>query len=201
MLLQIKNFYRQLSKIKNLSSPSWSKLRGFGESRILKSSYFWIAFVPLIAKLFRYINTVNIEFIKLDLELPFSWQMFFWGAFFASIANLIYSFKCPNIIKMFEDYSEFEDSGRGEQQLLNIFAVIFYESYYKEKSKDNQLFINQLFIFQDDFCESENDQALLENNDLVLGSTIGKLKIRQDCLKNAFWYVYEFANQWHWSVN
>ena len=190
MLLQINKFYGQLSEIKNLFTPSWSKLRGFGESRILKSSYFWIAFVPLTAKLFRYINNVNIEFIKLDFELPFSWQMFFWGAFFASIANLIYAFKCPDITKMFENYSEFESSGRGEQQLLNIFAVIFNKSYYKGESTTNQL-----CTFQDDFCEVENDWSSFENNGFELWSTIRKLNIRKDCLKNAFWYVYDFANE------
>ena len=91
---------------------SWSRLRNFGDNQILKSSYFWIAFVPLVAKILRHVNSVNIEFykeiIKLDLELPFSWQLFFWGALFTSIANLIYAIKCPDIIKNFDDFSEFE---------------------------------------------------------------------------------------------
>lgn len=155
--------------------PSWSKLRGFGESRVLKSSYFWIAFVPLMAKIFRYINTIKIEFIKLDLELPFSWQMFFWGAFFASIANLIYAIKCPEIVKKFENYSEFEKSGRGNQQLLNEFALVY--------DKSNHFILDE---FRREFCE--------EDDEYMATGSIPKLIIRQDCLKNAFWYVHEYSN-------
>ena len=132
----------------------------------------------------------SIEFIKLDLELPFSWQMFFWGAFFASIANLIYVFKCPDIIKMFENYSEFESSGRGKQQLLNIFEDIFCQSYYKKKRD-----FSPLSTFRYKFCEDRDLEFSLQDNERELSHLISNLNIKKDCLKNAFWYVYDFANQ------
>jgi hypothetical protein len=142
-----------------------------------------------MAKLFRYVNTVNIEFIKLDLELPFSWQMFFLGAFFASIGNSIYAVKCPSIIKIFENYSDFKNSGRGKQQLLNEFAIIFAENCSKNSSE-----FAKYLTFKSSFCESENNEDLHEKHKLVLVEKIRNLKIKPDCVQDAFWYFYDFAN-------
>jgi hypothetical protein len=175
----------------------WSRLRHFGDNQILRSSYFWIAFVPLVAKILRYVNSVNIEFykqiIKLDLELPFSWQLFFWGALSTSIANIIYAINCPNFIKKFDDYSGFEKSGRSDQQLLNEFAIVFSERYYQKGEKSAE---TTFFDFKDQFCDNhyQTDKDAFEESSYDTVQYIPKLRIKKDSLKDAFWFFYNYLD-------
>lgn len=82
--------------------PTWRRLRRYGESRVIKSSYFWVVFVPIAAKL-----TPQIEKIlsslgnTITLSLPFSWQMFYFGSIFFAISSWIYSTKCPYLIQKY----------------------------------------------------------------------------------------------------
>lgn len=75
----------------------WSTLKSFGDSYILKVSYFSLAAVPLIAK-----NT-----IKLGGEgFPLYLKLMFFSSLFISIGNIFYSVFCPNLIKTFESPNE-----------------------------------------------------------------------------------------------
>lgn len=75
----------------------WTALRSFGESYILKVSYFSLAAVPFIAK-----NT-----IKLGVEgFPVYLKLMFFSSLLISIGNVFYSVFCPKLIKKFESPNE-----------------------------------------------------------------------------------------------
>ena len=71
----------------------WTSLRAFGESYILKVSYFSLAAVPLIAK----------NILKLGVVgFPFYLKLIFFSSLLISVGNILYSVFCPKLIKRFD---------------------------------------------------------------------------------------------------
>lgn len=72
----------------------------------------WMLITPVFAKALSSTNSVTVSFLQTDndisLSLPFSWQVFFFCALSFTIANLIYFYKCPLLIKKYGYYSDFE---------------------------------------------------------------------------------------------
>ena len=100
------------------ATPAWSFVGKFGGNRLLRSAYFWLVFVPIADRVLE--NVGNIFTISLfgktyDLviALPFSWQMFYFCDVFIGIANLLYAFRCPRLIRDYSKYEEFERTGQG----------------------------------------------------------------------------------------
>jgi len=104
---------------------NWLQISDIGNSKIVKSMLIWIFVTPIFAKLLGSVKTANISFIQLDspinLSLPFSWQVFFFCALSFSIANIIFSFKCPDLIKKYKYYSDFESRDNSLYLLINYF--------------------------------------------------------------------------------
>ncbi|MGV3660750.1 MAG: hypothetical protein ACO1TE_11220 [Prosthecobacter sp.] len=94
--------------------------------------------MPVVAKLFANLpSELAIKVfdapLKLQLELPFSWIALFFCALFVSLANLIYTFLCPDLIKVYDDFPAFKSSSR-DASLLRSALAIFRES--KSDGKD-----------------------------------------------------------------
>ena len=107
--------------------PVWSSLAKLGNSKIIKSSYFWIFFVPIMAKLLESApNTICIGTIenclRITLALPFSWVAFYFSSLFFGIALLIYYWKCPIILRNVDSWSVFTKKGLTIEWLLSQFA-------------------------------------------------------------------------------
>ncbi len=102
---------------------SWTSLRVYGSSSIVKSSYVWFIAIPMIARLYSTCNEENnsgkwyCERI-IEFDLPFNWKMAFYGAVLFAIATFIYQIFCPHIIKNYKSYEEFSKSGRGVGYLI-----------------------------------------------------------------------------------
>ncbi len=101
---------------------NWSKINKVGNSKILKTSYYWLIIIPLFAKLLSGIKdilTFNIFGVEVIIRfsLPFSWQLFYISALLIAIADIIYTYKCPELIKEFKDYNSYQMSGRTALQL------------------------------------------------------------------------------------
>lgn len=121
-----KQILREIGKLE-IRTPSWENLSKVGRDRFVRSSYFWLLFVPIAANLMsQFPDTISLRMppnqqITFSLDLPFSWQMFFTGAVFFSIANFVYGFFCPDLIRMFPSFAEFKDEGREQEQLKDQF--------------------------------------------------------------------------------
>lgn len=104
----------------------WDRLNRIGQSKALKSSYWFMLLVPTLAKMLKHLPTETVIFGKqysFYTDLPFSWVALFFCAVLVSIGNVIYALFCPRLIKGFEDYQSFERSGRGSEflrQALNV---------------------------------------------------------------------------------
>ena len=125
--------------------PSWSSLRWLGQSRLLRSSFFWIIFVPIAAKALSatgspVLNPIPGTNLSLALELPFSWNLFFFGALFTAAANLVFLIACPPIIRDYITYADFAGQGKGASSLLIAFETLVqkhHASLTKSELKGN----------------------------------------------------------------
>lgn len=107
--------------------PRWSGLRQIGQIRILRTSYAWIFLVPIAAKTLAKMNeffTINIgqQTLVLDTTLPFSWQMFYFSSVSVAIACVIYSWRCPSIVKDYPTFAHFASEYRAIDFLRNYAA-------------------------------------------------------------------------------
>jgi len=90
--------------------PAWSSLRSLGNNRIIKTSYLWLFIVPIVAKLIQeFPSQFKItDDLILTLGLPFSWHMFYFAAVCFTFASILYSWKCPPLIRDYADWSEYK---------------------------------------------------------------------------------------------
>ena len=110
--------------LNRLTPIEWSDLRRFGTSAVLKSSYFWLASIPIAAKLllqlkqpfvFTFLGKEHTVF----LHLPFSWYLFYFSAVAFATASALFGFYCPRIIKRYSSFGDFYGEGSGARELLS----------------------------------------------------------------------------------
>jgi len=152
--------------------PTWSQLSAIGRNRLFRSSYFWIVFVPLVAKLTSTIpERIKIPWVETSIELnaslPFSWTVFYFSAVFFALGSVLYSVFCPHIIKTYRNFAEFLEHGEGgkylygqAQQHLNdtdssgISLAHIIGAYFTSKYKQDELIeflkLNDINFYIDD---------------------------------------------------
>jgi hypothetical protein len=111
---------------KRLDHITWSDLRRFGTNRVLKSSYWWLAIVPIAAKILLQFNQpfVFTFFGKehtIFFRLPFSWYLFYFAAVAFAIASGLFSLFCPKMIKRNASFADFYRESSGAQELLEYY--------------------------------------------------------------------------------
>ncbi len=99
---------------------TWTKLRRWGNSRVLKSSYIFLLVVPIVAKLMapfggRYVITVSWidRPLEVDIALPFRWVIFYGMAVCFAAGQFVYGFACPEIVKDYASFAEYRKSHKG----------------------------------------------------------------------------------------
>lgn len=106
-------------------SISWVLVNTFGTLRISKSSYYYLLIVPILVKALEKVNNpfsfiIGESEIQLNLELPFSWYLFYFAAVSIAIGFLLYQIFCPDLIRKFRNYGEFLAAGESDIYLDTI---------------------------------------------------------------------------------
>lgn len=129
---------------------SWVLVNSLGKLKFSKSSYYYLIIIPIIVKLLEKVETpLSLELgnniILLNLELPFSWYFFYFGAVSIAIGSILYELFCPELIKSYSNYGEFLKSGQSDSYLdkvarkhkLSLYFLTFIgEPYIEEKVKE-----------------------------------------------------------------
>ncbi len=109
----------------------WSSIRAISNSKMVKSAYIWLMIVPIMAKTLSslgdelHLKLFGEQFV-FNTQLPFAWQMLFTAAIFFALANSIYRLYCPDIIKLYKNYREFEHSGKTiDQTSLYLYDMVW----------------------------------------------------------------------------
>lgn len=100
----------------------WSRTRWFGRNRIVRSSYLWLAGVPIAARLVRALQAQVVEpgwaqQVVHSLHLPFSWKILFTASLLWAIATALFDLRCPEIIR---DYASLGDFLAQHKQHLHL---------------------------------------------------------------------------------
>jgi len=122
MIVLFKKTRRGINKY--FSQP-WSSIQRFGENRLLRSSFVWIAIVPVAAMAFSEVDRIMLPMLgngfSLNLRLPFSWILFYLAACSFSVAGGIYSILCPPIVREYRNFADFAAEGRNAGYLHEAF--------------------------------------------------------------------------------
>lgn len=167
-----------------------------GESRVIRSSYIWLFLVPFLARLLEpAASPITVSFfdadIRIALALPFSLTSFYAAAVLFSVASVCFQSFCPDPIKMYKSFSDFERTGKGVDVILNSFCLLyqkpllFWPLEFSDKMK--------AYFFRS-FLPTVDPDLLVRGSDLrpveVVGGDIAKEKIPQ-----AFWFVINNFNR------
>lgn len=123
----------------------WDKLKKVRNGKFISSMYIWLFLVPMLKK---FLLKIGVH------ESPFSWDAFFYSAFFFVIGNIIFSMCSPKFIQLYNDYSEYETSRRNLDYLKKILESDFKSEYGNTKKSNivnNTEKKEENSIFYDDY--------------------------------------------------
>ena len=126
--------------MKSLSLAKWSTLKNVHDIKLISSMYIWIFVVPIAVKLLSLTDdeaniTIFQYSFQIPLTLPFSCSLFYFSAICFVVANVIYRFRCPSLIKDHPTYSSFVTEKKPEWHLEDYSIEIFDESFERVKSQ------------------------------------------------------------------
>lgn len=107
----------------------WVHLRLWGRTRFCRFAYIWLVVVPIAAKLLLPVaGTHEFHFLgkarTIEIGLPFSWLGFYMAAVAFTIAQGLYSWKCPPIVKSFVDFAAYRAVHRGNHYLTESLSQV-----------------------------------------------------------------------------
>lgn len=168
----------------------WTSQRALANSKIVKASYIWLLLVPLLARTLNTLNeTVNFTIfgaqISLSTSLPFSWQLLFLAACSFSIANILFSIFCPELIKSYENFSEFESHGKTRMQINTALKSIVWNVKGNSVKSEYIKTLSSYFLFYKD--GKSRDESRLNSDSISLFNNVDQ-QIGKN--SNAFYFTY-----------
>jgi len=111
----------------------WSSQRAIANSKIVRSSVIWLIVVPFAAKGLSSLDdlvslTIFNGVFEFSTVLPFSWQLLFFSACFFTLAGLVYSMFCPELVKSYENHTQFETDGKTRLQIYSALKKIVWNT-------------------------------------------------------------------------
>jgi hypothetical protein len=189
-----------LTRAEGSLAPRWSRLTELGSSRILRSSYLWFLAVPPLASLVSKLGPdVHLDLFGsawvLRLDLPFSWKIFYFAAAAFAIATSIFFLRCPEIVRRYSTYTQFESEGKGSRQIRDYFLDFLARRRLDQLS--GVLVTNYLAEFAMEYSKEAEQEELgkrtIEDKDslldLVMESTPRSMNVT-----DAFWYVHRVSD-------
>lgn len=183
----------------NVLQSNWVKVREIQNLGIVKSMYLWLVIVPLIAKGFAGIgDTVELVIfqypVTVNLDLPFSWVVFYLSATAFVIANIFYQLFCPRLIRDHPHYASFESSKKDRTHLVGYYGELNpsggFDSVFGLEPHTSANTSNP-DVFWTLFDEANSKHRLFRIVASLLGY-LGFLLIGYVALQNA-WAVYQIA--------
>ena len=158
--------------------------------KVVQSTYIWLFILPIVAKFLSKVEsplsfTINDEIVKLDMTLPFAWQIFYFSAVLFTIANVIYFFYCPKIIKENKNLGDFHSQQKNSSHLKNYMN----EEQSSKWGEDVIDIMKNTRSKMHNFVKEKPSQILISKElDRI---TKNNLAERQDYF---FWEIYNDAN-------
>ncbi|MGI0014819.1 MAG: hypothetical protein ACREBU_15470 [Nitrososphaera sp.] len=124
--------------------------------------------------------------VTVHMQLPFTWQLFFFGATFMAIANAIFMVRCPEIIRKYKDFSMFQTEGRSTEQLRDLYLRWVAYASTAELSDVR----NDVREFYRNYCTADSGaEDSLSDHNVALVQIVSDLRLDKEKLNGAFWHV------------
>ena len=181
-----------LTRLEGWLAPRWSRLTEVGNSRVLRTSYFWFFAVPPLASLLSRIGTEHTIHAfgsswVLHLDLPFSWKVFYFAAAAFALGTSIFALRCPEIVRRYDSFAQFTSEGKGRTQIRDYFL------YYLVRRRHDSVAAAVTIAYLSDFTSSlepaPDDPALSLPDRQQMIDAIVESKIPSDRVPDAFWFV------------
>jgi hypothetical protein len=109
--------------------PVWRVLVSFSRSKFVHSSLLWVAIVPVVARMIEGANRtfmirVGENVHTFHLAVPFTWSLFFFGALFFLLGNLVVNWKAPRVIRETQTFRDFTDQARSVTELQDLASAL-----------------------------------------------------------------------------
>lgn len=188
-----------------IPASEWSKLRTLGNNRIIKSSYFWMIMVPIAAKALdpmpdKLVFSWFDPDFQISLTLPFSWGLFFFASIAFAAATLIYSWKCPAIVKLYRSFNDFREVAMERQLLHHFYGIVRTSSIWRSNHHKAQrnVIIREFATF------TRTGGATLSDNEIntafdkgTAAEHIARLGVKSEQVGHAFTYLQHMADWQH----
>ena len=186
---------RLLKKLFKLSTWNrfftWDNINAIGRLKVLNYAYYVFLLLPLLVKLMANIDHFSITLdsvtYKLDLTLPFDWQLLYFTSIMLVLANLLYYFICPKIIRLYPDYEHYIKSGMPKIYLHRVLAT-----YYVNQTGAKH--INELTNYYNEFVNKHSISGYnvrialesLRSEDPLAGSNF---VFTQNIMSYSYWFL------------
>jgi hypothetical protein len=182
--------------IEYIAIPNWTSLSSLGKAKVFKSSYLWVVVVPIIAKLFKgiedivSINAFGVQW-SLTIGLPFSWKIFYFASFSIGLGMIVYALRSPEMIRKFNNYSEFLNDGKTPYQVREYFIKHINSEKFGYDLK------YRVVLFLQEFTKAGTlSQDVINkwstNKDLV--GVVFKYQVETSKAIDAFWFTQDAFN-------
>ena len=167
----------------------------------------WFAAVPIILAVTEGIehpitltplNTAN----PIELQLPFKWQILWWGSLAYAIAYMIYQLRCPAFIKLYRSYGEYRKVEHSPRHIV-------WEASYAYPARNRDKYLHELvekeFAIKSDNAtisltpSSDKQETVWQFvlNDSEYGLSSHNLHLDQEREKELFWIDFgEYARSY-----
>ncbi|WP_057833216.1 hypothetical protein [Colwellia sp. TT2012] len=172
--------------------PNWESFKSLGRSKVIKSSYWWLFIVPMLAKLFEatgdeIVVTIFNATFRMTLNLPFSWSLFYFSAVCFSFASITYLFKCPKSIDKYDSFEAWEKLGRDPTALIRSFLA----SYRDDKGMEPHIITDKTKnYFLKHYLEYKGDVDKVTKEPRTPLALI-KAGIPEGNIKGVYYYVFD----------
>lgn len=115
--------------------------------------------VPMVSKTLRLVED-KVSFnvfgasITVDLHLPFSWAAFYFASLSFTFALLLFAWKCPTLIKLYEDFADFISSENHLKRLPK------YINEVTNEMSDN-IFVSRYISFGNEYSSGTEEDNIL----------------------------------------
>lgn len=91
---------------------NWQSLAKWGNQKLVQRMYIWLFITPAAAKILveseEWLKKFSQNNFSVDLELPFSWILFFFASLSFTIGIILFKAFCPSIVRNYNNFGHFE---------------------------------------------------------------------------------------------
>lgn len=116
---------------------NWEKLRIYGKNKFVISSSIFLFITPVLYKIKQFLEQSTSTYLntKIELSIPFTWQLLFIASMIFGFATLLYRIFSPDIIYKYKNLGDYKNAAKYISQLkgyLNQIEPIEYLTQYME---------------------------------------------------------------------